>query len=280
MFILPAIVSTRNGGIKMLMRKANKMIVVIAIILFSAFTLVGIPVVMADTSQSQQNEQNISVQTADWSFHANGTPIIDPSTGQPYPSFAAAIQAMSPSLWSSFTQSQKDLMNESPAMDGGWGMQFFVLTPATYLRRLPLEGVPMNDADYYQRVYPDLYAVAPDWVKSLWVMGRYTWTGYNTPPGVSQPGAFINGNPISTTNGIDLSSTVNQLQFGQSSTVLTDPSLIVNVKNVTPANIVPTQISSHSQLTVSAWRSNTDLFPTRIDNGGSMRRIQLISSGI
>ena len=94
------------------------------------------------------------------------------------------------------------------------------------------------------------------------------------------PGAFIKGNSISTTNGTDLSSTVNQLQFGVSSTLLTDPSLIVNVKNVTQANISPTQISTHSQQKVSAWRSTTDLVPTGIDNGGPVRRIQLIPNNI
>jgi hypothetical protein len=261
----------------MFIRKANKMVIVI---LFSAFILVCNPVVMADARQNQQNEQNISVQTADWSFYANGTPIFDPTTGQPYPSFAAVIQAGPPSLWNSFTQAQKDLLNKSPAMDGNWGMRFYVLTPDTYLRMLPLEGVTMTEADYYQRVYPDIYAIAPDWVKSLWVMQEHGWKGYNTPPGVSDPGAFIKGNSISTTNGIDLSSTVNQLQFGQSSTLLTDPSLIVNVKNVTQANISPTQISTHSQQKVSACRSTTDLVPTGIDNVGPMRRIQLTPNNI
>jgi hypothetical protein len=257
--------------------KSAKTIGIIAILLFSLFVLTSIPVVMADTDHNQLNEQNVSFQTEDWSFYANGTPIIDPSTGTPYPSFAAAIQDMSPSLWRSFTQPEKDLMNESPAMMGSFGIRFYNLTAATYLRQIPLEGVTMKKADYYQRVYPDLYAVVPNWLKSLWMMQEYSWTGYNIPPGVSQPGAFIQGNPIPVTNGIDLSSMVNQLQLEQSSTLFTDPSLVVNVKTVTPASVLPPQGLSHSQLTVGSWKSATPMVPTGIDNGGPMQRTHMIS---
>jgi hypothetical protein len=69
--------------------KPDRLKLVIVNILFSVMILVFVPMASAYPGENQVTDQNFSAQGAGWSLIANGTPIIDPATGQPYSSFAA-----------------------------------------------------------------------------------------------------------------------------------------------------------------------------------------------
>jgi hypothetical protein len=102
-----------------------------------------------------------------WTLILNEDPIINPQTGNPYESMGDFYQATNPAYWESLPMTDQNRLSREPAVLPGLTLAIS-RTEEQQAMAMDLAGQTMTRAEYYASLFPDLFAVVPDWQKEIW----------------------------------------------------------------------------------------------------------------
>jgi hypothetical protein len=129
--------------------------------------------------------ETISAQGPGWKFNATETPIINPATGEPYPSLGAFEQALFPGLWDQMSPAARDKANMTPAVNNQFDLSYS-LNELQQAISLQLNGARITEAEYLAKVLPDLWAALPGWQKEQYANEEHKWQGVKLSPDIGQ----------------------------------------------------------------------------------------------
>ncbi|HQA80953.1 MAG TPA: hypothetical protein PLV96_09190 [Methanoregulaceae archaeon] len=102
-----------------------------------------------------------------WTLILYEDPIINPQTGNPYESMGDFYQATNPAYWESLSMIDQNRLSREPAVLPGLTLAIS-RTEEQQAMAMDLAGQTMTKAEYYAHVFPDLFALVPEWQKEIW----------------------------------------------------------------------------------------------------------------